>query len=72
MRIRSIALCFAMAVTPGFAVAAHAGSYTFTLLQDAGGLQDNKILALNAVGESVGWSQTSGGYDAANLHMKPA
>ena len=64
MRIRPIALCFGLAVTPGFAVTAHAATYTFTLLQDAGGVQDNKVLAINSLGESVGWSAISSGYEA--------
>jgi hypothetical protein len=63
MRIRPITLCFGLAVMPGFAVTAHA-TYTFTLLQDAGGMQDSEAVAINSMGESVGWSQTSSGFDA--------
>ena len=59
MRIRPVALCFGLAVMSGFAVTAHAQTYTFTLLQNvAGGMQNSVVLAINSSGESVGWSQT--------------
>ena len=65
MRIRPVALCFGLAVMSGFAVTAHAQTYTFTLLQNvAGGMQNSVVLAINSSGESVGWSQTSSGIDA--------
>jgi hypothetical protein len=64
MRIRSIALCFGLAVTPGFAVTAHA-QYTSIVLPDAGGASDSIVRAINSLGESVGYSSTpSGGLDA--------
>ena len=64
MRIRSMALCFGLAVTPGFAVTAHA-QYTSIVLPDAGGASDSIVRAINSLGESVGYSSTpSGGLDA--------
>ena len=64
MSIRPIALSFGLGVMSGFAVTAHAGTYTFTLLQDAGGAGNNKVFAINSLGESVGYSSTPSGFDA--------
>ena len=63
MSIRPIALCFGLALTPGFAVTAHA-TYTVIVLADPGGMGNNKVWDINSLGESVGWSQTSSGLDA--------
>ena len=63
MRIRPMALCFGLALTPGVAVTAHA-TYTPIILADPGGMGNNKVWDINSLGESVGWSQTSSGQDA--------
>jgi hypothetical protein len=62
MRIRSIALCLGVAVTPGLAPAAHA-QYDVTVLQNVG--QESLPHAINNAAQSVGYSQTAGnGADA--------
>src|SRR5271165_4481407 len=63
MRIRRIALCLGLGVTPGLAPAAHA-QYHVTVLQDVGGLGINEPFAINDAGQSVGWSHSAGGVEA--------
>src|SRR5208283_755395 len=62
MRIRAIALCLTICVAPGFACTADA--YDVTVLQDAGLHHSSEPTAINASGESVGYSDTATGYDA--------
>ncbi len=63
MCIRPIALCFGLVVTPGLAHPAHA-QYDVTTLQDAGGQGHSQPSAVNASGQSVGYSYTSRGEEA--------
>ncbi len=56
MRIRMIAFCLGLAVTPGLALTAHA-QYDVTVLQDPTGATVTVPRAINASGQSVGWSQ---------------
>src|SRR5271165_916359 len=66
MRIRPIALCLGLGITPSLALTAHAG-YTVTPLQNEGGAVSlpYAISETNASALSVGYSQTaSGGSDA--------
>ena len=53
MTIRPMALCFGLALTPGFAVTAHA-TYAAIVLADPGGMGNNKVWDINSLGESVG------------------
>jgi hypothetical protein len=69
MRIHPIAICLGVAVTPGFALTAHAG-YDVTVLQDAGGQGDSLPNAINASGQSVGNSSTATG--SAAVKWSPA
>jgi hypothetical protein len=64
MNFRLTALCFGLALTPGFAVTAHATTYTLVPLQDAGGVENSVVEAINSLGESVGYSYTTGGAEA--------
>ncbi len=65
MHSRLTSLCLGVAMTPGLALIAHA-QYAVTVLQNPVGQVSSLPFALNASGESVGWSQPSGGgsYDA--------
>ena len=66
MRIRPLALLWlGLAVTPGFALTAHA-QYSVIVLRDEGG-PVSQPYAINASGESVGYSQTKSGGDDAVL-----
>jgi hypothetical protein len=53
VRIRPIAFCLGLAATPSVA---HA-DYAVTVLQDIGGQGDSEAEAINASGQSVGYSQ---------------
>lgn len=65
MNIRPVALCFGLAVMSGFAVTAHATYNVPIMLADVpGGDGDSVVRAINSLGESVGWSATSSGFDA--------
>jgi hypothetical protein len=65
MRIRPIALCLGVAVTPSFALTAYADAgYNVTVLQDVGGQGFNLAQGINAFGQTVGYSSTTIGYDA--------
>jgi hypothetical protein len=67
MRIRPIALCLGVSVTPCFALTAHADAgYNVTVLQDPGGQGDSGPFfnAINGFGQSVGFSATASGSDA--------
>ena len=65
MTIRQMTLCFGLAGVSGFAVTAHAATYNVTVLADPlGGVGNSKVFAINSLGESVGWSATSNGFDA--------
>ena len=64
MHIRPTALCLGLAVGPGLAYAAHAAEYDVTVLQDPGGIGQSGTEAINASGQSVGYSKTVNGYDA--------
>src|SRR6516165_9796790 len=64
MHIRPIALCLGVAVAPGFALPAHAHPYEVIVLQDAGGVGDSYLFAINDAGQSVGNSATASGQDA--------
>ena len=55
MRIRPIALCLGLGVTPGLALTAHA-EYDVTVLQDVGSQGYSEPYAINAPGQSVGHS----------------
>ena len=55
MRIRPIALCLGLAVTPSLALPAHA-QYDVTVLQDVGGHGSTEPYAINDAGQSVGFS----------------
>ena len=62
MRIRPIAICLGVSMTPGFALTAHADAgYNVTVLQDPGGLGDSGpfFRAINDAGQSVGFSATA-------------
>ena len=67
MRIRPIALCLGVAVTPSFALTAKADAgYNVTVLQDVGGQGFNLAQGINAFGQTVGYSSTAIGYDAVH------
>src|ERR1700686_2995110 len=56
MRIRPLALCLGISVTPGFALTAHADAgYNVTVLKDPGGLGNSGPFfgAINDAGQSV-------------------
>jgi hypothetical protein len=57
MRIRPIALCLGVVVTPSLAPSVHA-QYDVTVLQDVGGQGVNRVEAINNAGQSVGFSAT--------------
>jgi hypothetical protein len=59
MRLHPIALCLGLSATSSLAFTAHA-QYKLTVLQNAGGAGLSEPLAINAVGESVGYSWTGG------------
>ncbi len=63
MRIRPIALCLGLAVTPSLALTAHA-QYDATVLPDVGGEAYSLPNAINASGQSVGFSDAASSYDA--------
>jgi len=69
MSIRQMAVCFGLALTPGFAVTAHA-TYTVIVLPDAGGESDSVVEAINNVGQSIEYSDTARGDDAILLGPK--
>jgi hypothetical protein len=62
MRVRPIALCVGLAVTPGLPLAAYA-QYNVFVLQGEGG-SVSQPYAINASGESVGYSLTASGEEA--------
>jgi hypothetical protein len=64
MNLRVTALCFGLALIPGFAVTTHARTYTLVPLQDAGGVNNSVVEAINSLGESVGYSYTTAGAEA--------
>ena len=65
MRIRPIAFCLGVSVTPSFALLAHADAgYNVSVLQDPGGQGDSFAGAINDAGQSVGYSATASGSEA--------
>ncbi len=61
MRMRPIVFCLGLGAAPGFALVAHAQAYNVTVLQNAGGGAVSQPYAINAFGETVGYSENSGG-----------
>jgi hypothetical protein len=70
MRIRPLAFCLGVSVTPGFALTAHAD---VTVLQDPGGLGNSGPFfgAINDAGQSVGQSFTFGQFGSDAVRWSP-